>query len=73
MEWIFKYDPNHLNDEERQPLAIDKYYTLEEGEVTALSYDHYFKEIIVGTRDGMINVLPLIADTNNVNRNFFEI
>ena len=45
MEWIFKYDPNHLNDEERQPLAIDKYYTLEEVEMNYFSIEEEEDEI----------------------------
>ena len=63
IEWLFKFDPN-LNDEDRKALAVDKYYILKEGSVSEIMYDHYMQELLVGTQEGLIIMLPLQAESN---------
>lgn len=48
------------------PFKIDKYYTLEEGTITQFTYDHYFKDILIGTKEGIIYDLPILAESINV-------
>lgn len=64
LEWVFKYDPA-LNDEDCKPLDVDKYYTIQEGNISEIMYDHYLEEIIVGTVDGYILLLPVQGESNN--------
>ena len=63
IEWFFKFD-SALNDEDRKPLAVDKYYTLQEGEVSTILYDHFMEELLVGTREGYVLMLPQPAEAN---------
>jgi len=63
IEWLYKFDPL-LNDEDRKPLVVDKYYTLKEGTISKIMYDHYMQEILIGTEKGMIVLLPVQAETN---------
>lgn len=63
LEWLFKFDPS-FNDEDRKPLAVDKYYTLQDSSISEIMYDHYLQEIIIGTQEGYILMIPQPAEAN---------
>jgi WD40 repeat protein len=63
IEWLFKFDPA-LNDDDRKPLVVDKYYTLQEGVVSEIMYDHYMQELLLGTEEGYVLMIPQPAEAN---------
>ena len=63
IEWLFKFDPA-LNDDDKKPLVVDKYYTLQEGEVSEIMYDHFMEELMIGTLEGYVLMIPQPAEAN---------
>lgn len=63
LEWLFKFDPD-INDEDTKPLEVDKYYTIKDGAISTIMYDHYMGELLIGTQEGNILLLPQPAESN---------
>lgn len=59
MEWLFKYDPQFINDKTTEPLTMDKYHLFLDGQVINVTYDHFFNNIILSTEDNSIYMLNI--------------
>jgi hypothetical protein len=51
MEWLFKYDPQFVNDKSTEPLTMDKYFLFLDGNIINILYDHFLNNIILSTDD----------------------
>ena len=59
MEWVFKYDPQFINDKSTEPLTMDKYYLFLEGQIINMLYDHFFENIVLSSEDSSVYVLNI--------------
>ncbi len=65
-EWIFKYDPSNLEDEEFKPFKLDKSYTYMDERIVYITYNHFYTKMYAGTEEGGIIFLPVEAESFDV-------
>eukprot|EP00828_Plagiopyla_frontata_P042912 TRINITY_DN6551_c0_g1_i9.p1 TRINITY_DN6551_c0_g1~~TRINITY_DN6551_c0_g1_i9.p1 ORF type:complete len:828 (-),score=112.12 TRINITY_DN6551_c0_g1_i9:145-2628(-) len=63
MEWLLKYDKYQLADEDYHALEMEKFYYLEETDVSCFMYNHFYSHLFVGTTDGTLLTLELQAES----------
>ena len=62
-EWVIKYDPSNLGDQEFPPFKLDKSYLYDDEKIITLMYNHIYTRIFAGTEGGSVVIFDVPAET----------
>ncbi|EAR97028.3 hypothetical protein TTHERM_00196190 (macronuclear) [Tetrahymena thermophila SB210] len=65
-EWIYKYDPANLNEDEIKPFKLEKTYLYDEEKLVNILYNQTYSKLYAGSNQGSIIIFPVEGETFDI-------